>query len=77
MVQKFINEIEHGDRRIIFFDGEYFGSVARIPQEGNLKANFHAGGVASKTHLVYRDEEIVKTLGPKLKEHNLFLLELI
>ena len=23
MVQKFINEIEHGDRRIIFFDGEY------------------------------------------------------
>ena len=26
-----------------FFDGEYFGSVARIPQEGNLKANFHAG----------------------------------
>ena len=56
MIQKFINEIEDGDRRIIFFDGEYHGSVARIPQEGNLKANFHAGGIASKTDLVYRDE---------------------
>ena len=74
MVQKFINEIEHGDRRIIFFDGEYFGSVARIPQEGNLKANFHAGGKASKTDLVYRDQEIIKNLGPKLKEHNLFFV---
>ena len=61
MVQKFINEIEHGDRRIIFFDGEYFGSVARIPQEGNLKANFHAGGKASKTDLVYRDKAVSYT----------------
>ena len=58
----------------IFFDGEYFGSVARIPQEGNLKANFHAGGKASKTDLVYRDQEIIKNLGPKLKEHNLFFV---
>ena len=74
MVQKFINEIEHGDRRIVFFDGEYFGSVARIPQEGNLKANFHAGGKARKTDLVYRDKEIIKNLGPKLKEHNLFFV---
>jgi len=74
MIQKFINEIEYGDRRIVFFDGEYHGSVARIPQEGNLKANFHAGGKASKIDLVYRDEEIIETLGPKLKEHNLFLV---
>ena len=74
MVQKFIYEIEHGDRRIVFFDGEYFGSVARIPQEGNLKANFHAGGKAVKTGLVYRDKEIIEILGPKLKEHNLFFV---
>tara|TARA_X000000950_G_C13828492_1_gene625057 strand:+ start:400 stop:1338 length:939 start_codon:yes stop_codon:yes gene_type:complete len=74
MIQKFINEIKYGDRRIVFFDGEYHGSVARIPQEGNLKANFHAGGKASKTDLVYRDKEIVETLGPKLKEHNLFFV---
>ena len=74
MVQKFINEIEDGDRRIIFFDGEYHGSVARIPQDGNLKANFHAGGKARKTDLVYRDNEIVEILGPKIKEYNLFFV---
>ena len=74
MVQKFINEINDGDRRVVFFDGEYYGSVARIPQEDNVKANFHAGGKAVKTGLVYRDKEIIEILGPKLKEHNLFFV---
>ena len=74
MVQKFINEINDGDRRVVLFDGEYYGSVARIPQEGNLKANFHAGGKAVKTGLVYRDKEIIEILGSKLKEHNLFFV---
>ena len=59
---------------LFFFDGEYFGSVARIPQEGNLKANFHAGGKAVKTGLAYRDKEIIEILGPKLKENNLFFV---
>ena len=74
MVQKYIPEISDGDRRIIFFDGDYVGSVARIPKDGNLKANFHAGGQAKKTGLVYRDSEIVSKVGPKLKEKNLFFV---
>ena len=48
MAQKYIPEISKGDRRIIFFDGEYVGSVARIPSQGSIKANFHAGGTAKK-----------------------------
>ena len=53
IAQKYIPEITQGDRRIIFFDGEYVGSVARIPIEGSIKANFHAGGIAEKTDLVF------------------------
>ena len=74
MVQKYIKEINQGDRRLILIDGEYCGSVARIPKDGDIKANFHAGGKASKTDLVYRDKEIINILGPKLKEHNLFFV---
>ena len=40
VAQKFIKEIRYGDRRIILFDGEYMGSVARIPKQGSIKANF-------------------------------------
>jgi glutathione synthase len=49
IIQKYIKEIKLGDRRIILIDGEYVGSVARIPAKNSIKANFHAGGTAKKT----------------------------
>ncbi len=74
VAQKFIPEIKYGDRRIILLDGEYVGSVARIPEEGSIKANFHAGGSAQKTDLVFRDEEIIREVGKELKNKNLFFV---
>ena len=74
MVQKYIKEIDQGDRRLIFIDGEYHGSVARIPRDGDIKANFHAGGIPSKTGLVFRDAEIIDTLGPELRQKDLFFV---
>ncbi len=74
IAQKYIPEIIQGDRRIIFFDGEYVGSVARIPIEGSIKANFHAGGIPKKTDLVFRDQEIIQAVGPELKELDLFFV---
>ena len=74
MVQEYIKEIDQGDRRLIIIDGEYCGSVARIPKDGDIKANFHAGGIPSKTDLVFRDKEIIDVVGPKLREKNLFFV---
>ena len=74
MIQKYIKEIDKGDRRIILIDGEYCGSVARIPKDGDIKANFHAGGIPSKTPLVFRDKEIIDELGPKLRKNDLFFV---
>ena len=74
MAQKYIPEISEGDRRIIFFDGDYVGSVARIPSEGSIKANFHAGGSAKKTGLVFRDQQIIEVLGKELKKMDLFFV---
>jgi glutathione synthase len=74
MAQKYIPEISEGDRRIIFFDGDYVGSVARIPSEGSIKANFHAGGSAKKTGLVFRDQQIIEALGKELKKIDLFFV---
>lgn len=74
MAQKYIPEINKGDRRIIFFDGEYVGSVARIPSKGSIKANFHAGGTAEQTDLVFRDKQIIDVIGKELKKLNLFFV---
>ena len=74
MAQKYIPEITLGDRRIILFNGDYAGSVARIPTKGSIKANFHAGGIAKKSELVFRDKEIIDALGPELKKLDLFFV---
>ena len=74
MAQKYIPEIREGDRRIILIDGEYAGSVARMPMKNSIKANFHAGGIAQKTGLIRRDEEICLTLSEFLKKNQLFFV---
>ena len=34
--------------------------VARIPAKNSIKANFHAGGTARQTDLVFRDRKFAK-----------------
>lgn len=72
IAQKFIKEISQGDRRIILIDGEYVGSVARIPKKGSIKANFHAGGSAQRSGLVFKDRKICSKLKSYLKKKGLF-----
>jgi glutathione synthase len=72
VMQKYLSEIKEGDRRIILIDGEYVGSVARIPKKGSVTANFHTGGTAKKVGLVRRDKKICNILKPFLKKNKLF-----
>ena len=74
MAQKYIKEITQGDRRLIIINGDYCGAVARLPKDGEIKANFHAGGIPHKTDLVFRDKEIIDVVGPQLRENNLFFV---
>jgi glutathione synthase len=72
VMQKYLSEIKEGDRRIILIDGEYVGSVARIPKKGSVTANFHTGGTAKKVGLIRRDKKICNILKPFLKKNKLF-----
>jgi glutathione synthase len=71
IVQRYVPEVRNGDKRIILVDGEPAGAVARLPAEGEARANFHAGGRALKTTLTSRDREICASIGPALKERGL------
>ncbi len=73
MVQRYLPEIRNGDKRIILIDGEPVGAVSRIPQEGESRANFHAGGQARKATLTAREQDICRALRPALKERGLLL----
>ena len=71
IVQRYLPEIRRGDKRIILVDGEPAGAVARMPAEGDARANFHAGGRARKTGLTAREREICAQIGPALRERGL------
>ncbi len=71
IVQRYLPEIREGDKRIILVDGEPVGGVSRMPQDGEARANFHAGGAARKTSLTRRERDICAQIGPALRERGL------
>jgi glutathione synthase len=74
VIQQFVPEIAHGDKRIVLVDGEVAGAVNRIPAEGEIRSNLAVGGKGAKTELTSREEEICATLGPELRKRGLVLV---
>jgi glutathione synthase len=74
IVQKYLPEIRSGDKRIILIEGEPVGAVARLPAEGEARANFHAGGRAEQTTLTARERDICTALGPALRDRGLIFV---
>jgi glutathione synthase len=74
IVQRYLPEIRGGDKRIILVDGQAAGAVARVPQAGEARANFHAGGQARRADLSEREREICATIGPELRDRGLIFV---
>jgi glutathione synthase len=74
MIQAFLPSVAEGDKRIVFVDGEVIGAVNRVPGEGEIRSNLAVGGVAAKTELTPREEEICAAIGPELKQRGLLFV---
>ena len=74
IVQAYIPAVRQGDKRVILVDGEAVGAVNRVPEEGEVRSNFHVGGIASATTLTARDLEICKAIGPELRRRGLLFV---
>ncbi|HKS86246.1 MAG TPA: glutathione synthase [Pseudolabrys sp.] len=74
VVQKFLPNIKHGDKRIILVDGDYAGAVNRIPAADDLRSNMVRGGAPAATELTKREAEICKRIGPALRERGLLFV---
>ncbi|MBT6140754.1 MAG: glutathione synthase [Nitrosomonadales bacterium] len=71
MAQKFIPDIQYGDKRIILIDGEPLPYVlARIPQNNEIRANLAKGGKGVIRKLSEDDIAIVATIKPYLRKNN-------
>jgi glutathione synthase len=74
VIQRFLPEVKHGDKRIILVDGEFAGAVNRVPAADDLRSNMVRGGAAKETELTAREREICDTLGPALRERGLLFV---
>jgi glutathione synthase len=74
VIQRFLPEVKHGDKRIILVDGEFAGAVNRVPAADDLRSNMVRGGAAQATDLSDREREICATLAPYLRERGLLFV---
>ncbi len=74
VLQKFIDNVKFGDKRVILLDGNPCGVVNRIPKDGQFKANLHLGGVAEKSFLTKKEKQICVKLKPVLRKNKMFLV---
>ncbi len=69
MAQRFIPEIEAGDKRVLLIDGEPVEyALARIPGPGESRGNLVAGAQGVGRKLTARDRWLCGEVGPVLKD---------
>lgn len=77
MIQKYLPEIKDGDKRILLIDGEPVPhALARVPAEGEVRANLARGGSSRGVELSERDQWLCRQVGPRLREMGLLFVGL-
>lgn len=76
MVQRFLPQVEKGDKRVLLLDGELLGVIRRVPRPEDFRANIHVGGQVEATELTERELALVRDVGPKLRAHGLYFVGL-
>ena len=56
VVQKFIENVKNGDKRVILLNGNPVGAMKRVPAKNEIRANLSRGGTAERTTLTKRDK---------------------
>jgi glutathione synthase len=74
IAQRYLPEVRQGDKRIILIDGKAAGVINRVPAEGEARSNMHVGGVAVKSTMTRRDQEICDIIGPELAKRGLIFV---
>ncbi|MGF1689207.1 glutathione synthase [Photobacterium japonica] len=76
ILQDYIEGAEEGDVRIMMLNGEPIGAMRRVPAEGDVRSNIHAGGREVKHVLTKEEIQLCKHIGPKLVRDGLYFVGL-
>ena len=76
MIQEYLPEVTTGDKRILVLGGKIIGAVLREPKDNNFLANLGQGGIARKTNITERENEMVKGISNFLVSNGLHFIGL-
>jgi glutathione synthase len=76
MVQEFLPAVTKGDKRILLLDGEPLGAIMRIARGDDIRSNIHVGGRTEPCDLTPREQELVKSIAPRLVKDGLWFVGL-
>ena len=74
LAQRFLPDVEKGDKRILLLEGEVLGALNRVPAPGEVRANLHVGGTPAEASLDARDHAIVERVAPRLRADGFFFV---
>ena len=72
MVQKYLNKVKEGDKRVFIINGKVKGAIRRLPKKNSILSNISQGGTALKTNLNPRELKISKLVARRLKVSKIF-----
>lgn len=73
VVQTYLPAAEHGEKRIVWMDGEVLGGYLRTRAPGDFRHNLKQGGDAVATTITSGERAVIDLLTPHLKETGLRL----
>ncbi len=74
IVQEFMDEVRHGDVRIMVLNGEILGAMRRIPCDGEFRTNLYAGARAEPHEITDTDRHICRTVRNRLVQDGLYFV---
>lgn len=72
ILQDYVEGAEEGDIRILMLNGSPIGAMRRVPADGELRSNVHAGGTARKHVLTKEEKALCDFVGPKLVKDGIY-----
>ena len=72
MCQKFLPNINKGDKRVFIINGKVFGAISRVPKKGSFLSNLSKGAKPINTKLTTKEKKISKLIAHDLKKDDIF-----
>ena len=70
--QKYLSNINKGDKRVFLINGKVMGAISRVPKKGSFLSNMSKGAKPINTQLTNIEKKISKLVAKNLRKENIF-----